>query len=94
MDLESGLLDITSPMIYAALKKRKDPDTPDYALAMSGDDKVEYLAAMQKEIAELKAKDTWKVVPCSDAQGKNILPSTWAFKKKSFHDGGARKHKA
>jgi hypothetical protein len=94
MDLESGLLDITSPMIYAALKKRKDPDTPDYALAMSGDDKVEYLAAMQKEIAELKAKDTWKVVPRSDAQGKNILPSTWAFKKKRYPDGRARKHKA
>lgn len=94
MDLESGLLDIMSPMIYAALKKCKDPDTLDYALAISGNDQVEYLAAMQKEIAELKAKDTWKVVPQSDTQGKNILPPTWAFKKKCYPDGRARKHKA
>jgi hypothetical protein len=63
-------------------------------MAMSGEDKDEYLVAMQKEIKELKGKDTWKVVPRSDAAGKNILPSTWAFKKKRYPDGRARKHKA
>ena len=93
-DMETGLLDVTSPMIYAAARKRKDPDTPDYALAMSGDDKEEYLVAMHKEITELKAKDTWSVVPRSDAESHNILPSTWAFKKKRYPDGRARKFKA
>jgi hypothetical protein len=81
-------------MIYAAAKKRKDPDTPDYAVAMSGDDKQQYLEAMKNEIAELKKKDTWQVVPRTNATGKNILPSTWAFKKKRYPDGRARKHKA
>jgi hypothetical protein len=56
LDMDTGLLDVTSPMIYAAARKRKDPDTPDYALAMSGVDKEEYLVAMTKEITELKAK--------------------------------------
>jgi hypothetical protein len=93
-DLDTGLLDVQSPMIYAATKKRKDPDTPDYALAMSGEDKEAYLLAMQNEIEELKKKDTWQVVPRINATGKNILPSTWAFKKKRYPDGRARKHKA
>jgi hypothetical protein len=42
-------------MIYAATRKRKDPDTPDYALAMSGVDKEEYLEVMNREITELNA---------------------------------------
>ena len=46
---------------------------------MSGEDKDAYLVAMQKEIKELKGKDTWKVVTRSNAVGKNILPSTWAL---------------
>jgi len=94
LDMDTGLLDVTSPMIYAAASKRKDPDTPDYALAMSGDDKEEYLVAMHKEITELKAKDTWSVVPRSDAESHNILPSTWAFKKKRYPNGRTRKYKA
>jgi hypothetical protein len=96
LDMDTGLLDVTSPMIYAAARKRKDPDTPDYALAMSGVDKEgeEYLVAIQKEITELKAKDMWSVVPRTDAKGSNILPSTWAFKEKRYPDGQARKFKA
>jgi hypothetical protein len=78
-------------MVYAAARKRKDPGTPDYTLAMSGDDKQAYLEALKKDIAELKAKDTWKLVPRTDAIGKNILP---AFKKKRYPDGRARKYKA
>jgi hypothetical protein len=42
LNMDTGLLDVTSPMIYAAARKQKDPDTPDYALAvMSGVDKEE-----------------------------------------------------
>jgi hypothetical protein len=81
-------------MMYAPTKKRKDPDTPDYPLAMGGNDKREYLNAIQKEIAELKVKERWKVVPCANAVGKNILPLTWAFKKRRYPDDQARKHKA
>jgi hypothetical protein len=82
-------------MIYRAAKKRKDLDTPDYTLAMSGNDKQEeYLNVMQKEITVLKVKDTWQLVPRTNVLGKNILPSTWAFKKKRYPDGRARKHKA
>jgi hypothetical protein len=95
LDMDTGLLDVTSPMIYGAARKRKDPDTPGYALAMSGNNKEEYLVlAMQMEITELKAKDTWTLVPHTDTKGSNILPSTWAFKKKRYPDGRARKFKA
>jgi hypothetical protein len=34
------------------------------------------------------------VVPISDAERHNILPSTWAFKKKRHPNGRARKFKA
>jgi hypothetical protein len=85
LDMDTGLLNVTSPMIYAAARKWKDPDTRYYALAMSGIDKEEYLVAMQKENTELKAKDTWSVLPhTADAKGSNILPSTWVFKKSAI----------
>lgn len=53
-----------------------------------------YLEAQKREIDELRAKDTWDVVPRSVAKGKNVLPGTWAFKKKRYPDHTVRKYKA
>jgi hypothetical protein len=94
VDLDTGLLDVPSnPMAYAATKRR-DPDTPDYHTAMSSEEAPMYLEAQKREIDELRAKDTWDVVPRSVAKGKNVLPGTWAFKKKRYPDHTVRKYKA
>ena len=46
-----------------------------------------FRAAALTEIQNLKGKESWEVVKRSSVKGKNILPSTWALKRKRFPDG-------
>jgi len=64
-----------------------------YHEAMIAVDKTEFREAMEVEIAGLEAQHTWTVVPRTSAT-KNILPSTWTFKRKRYPDGRIRKYKA
>ena len=50
--------------------------------------------AALKEVQSLEGKDSWEVVKRSSVKGKNVLPSTWALKRKRFPDGRIRKYKA
>lgn len=77
-------------------KKRKhdDPDTPNYFKAMSGESAHEYWIAMQDEITSLEKRKTWNVVPRSKAGTQQVVPGTWAFKRKRYPDGRFRKHKS
>ena len=51
---------------------------------------------MDKEIIDLVKRKTWSVVPRSKPLqlGKQVVPRTWAFKKKWLPCGTFRKHKA
>lgn len=79
-----------------AAKKRKlnDPDTPNYFEAMSGESAFEYYTEMQNEINNLEKRQTWTVVPRSEAGDEPVVPGTWAFKRKRYPDGRFRKHKS
>ena len=87
-----GLLMGTHPLALAA--RANDEDTPNYFEAMNSSDAEGFYEAMKKEIEQLKSMDAWEEVPCEEAEGKNILPSTWAFKRKRYPDGRVRKLKA
>ena len=50
--------------------------------------------AALKEIQSLEEKDSWEVVKRSSVKSKNILPSTWALKRKRYPDGRIRNYKA
>ena len=52
-----------------------------------------FKAAAREEIFSLEKKGSWVVVKRSSAKS-NILPSTWALKRKEYPNGWIRKYKA
>jgi hypothetical protein len=93
-DINTGILDDHHPMAFSA--KANDEDTPNYRQAMSGPDSEGYIDAMELEMNQLRDKETWVVVPRTEALaiGANIIGTTWVFKRKRYPDGSVRKLKA
>lgn len=74
-----------------------DADSPtlnDILHKMDDDERDLWLDAMDKEVMELVHKQTFHVVPRSDAGIREIVPSTWVFKRKRKPDGEISKLKA
>jgi hypothetical protein len=84
-EIDTGILDYHHPLAFSA--KANDEDTPTYRQAMSGPDCDGYLDAMELEMAQLRAKKTWTVVPRTEALalGANIIRSTWVLKRKRYN---------
>ena len=93
-DPMTGYMECTNPIAFAAMAKRSDPDSPRYHEAMASIDSESFKEAMVVEINALMAKDTWTIIPRASIPNKNVLPGTWAFKRKRFPDGRLRKCKA
>ena len=86
-------LDGMHPWTYTA--SMVDQDSPTYFEAMTGPDSEKYRQAMAIEIEELVAKGTWKLRERSSLpEGANVLPSTWAFKRKRNPSGIVTRYKA
>ena len=80
---------------YASKKSKSDPDTMTWEEVMSSPEKKKWKQASDKEIHELVDKrNTWTIVPISEAKGHKILPTTWVFRLKRFPDGTPKKMKA
>ena len=96
MDTERiSLNPIYHPLPQAYLsKKKRDPDTPNYFDAMSGENAEGYWAAMRQEIIDLEKRKTWSIVPRTKAGDEQVVPGTWAFRAKRRPDGAFRKFKA
>ena len=80
------------PLAFEA--KANANDSPNYYQAMNGPDAEGFYRAMQEEMESLESMDPWEIVSISDVKGKNILDSTWVFRRKRFPDGTVRKLKA
>ena len=89
---EDGLLDALHPLAFAA--RANADDTPNFSQAMTGPDAEGFYEAMKQELISLESLDAWEEVPREAAAGRNIIPTTWAFKRKRYPDGSARKLKA
>ena len=88
---EDGLLEYLHPLALAA--KSNSKDIPNFQEALNGPDGEGFYKAMEDEMETLENKvDCWDVVPRS--KDKNILPGTWAFRRKRFPDGTVKKLKA
>jgi hypothetical protein len=82
-----------SPYIFSAKSNANSEDNPSYDEAMKGVHQKEYTEAARAELSTLQDDlDCWELVP--RPAGKNVLPSTWAFKCKRFPDGRIKKFKA
>ena len=92
---EDGLLDSIHPLAFAA--KANAEDTPNFHQAMNSEDAEGFFRAMEEEYDLLESEfEAWEIVPRSipESRGKNILGTTWAFKRKRYPDGSVRKLKA
>jgi hypothetical protein len=77
-------------------KKGNNPDFPTYHQAMQTPEASEWIAAMDKEISTLNDLKTWRIVRRADvlAQGRRVLKSTWAFRKKRLPNREISKYEA
>ena len=87
---EDGLLDSLHPLALAA--KFYSKDIPNFQEALNGPYGEGFYKAMEDEMETLENKmDCWDIVP--RPKDKNILPGTWAFRRKRFPDGTVKKLK-
>ena len=72
------------------------PEQPSYNDVMRMDDqsKEEWRQSMDKEIAALYKQKAMKLVNRTAAKGRQIVPSTWALKVKTYPDGAILKKKS
>ena len=61
---------------------------------MDSETQVQWIAAMNKELETLYEFGVYETVDISDAKGRQIIPSHWAFKIKRRADGSFLKYKA
>ena len=78
------------PMALQA-KRSHDPDTPGWSEAMNGPHAEGYKEAAKIEYDTLVRMKVWDEVDREDFM--NVLPSTWALKRKAYPDGRTKKFK-
>lgn len=82
------------PLAFAA--KANAEDTPRWHEVMKSPDRDGFIKAMHVEWDQLECMDAWNIVPRSKAlqEGRRIIDSTWAFRRKRYPDGEVKKLKA
>ncbi len=86
--------EISNPPVLEALAKtsKYNEDNPFFDTATRGPFQAQFWQAMRTEFNTLTQDfDCWEYV---SNPGKDILPSTWAFKIKHYPDGRVKKFKA
>jgi hypothetical protein len=90
--LDTGVINITDPRVYAAKTAGTDSDMPTFQQAVNGADACEYIKAMKTEVQTLVGQRTWESVP--RPKDAKVLKGTWVFKLKRLPDGTAYRYKA
>ena len=89
-DEEEGTMEDWTP--YALAAKANSEDIPNWYEAMNGPDREGFWEACRIEIETLKRMKVWDEV--KREPWMNVLPSTWAFRRKRYPDGLIKKLKA
>eukprot|EP00957_Ditylum_brightwellii_P003803 288919-Ditylum_brightwellii.AAC.1 len=81
----------------ALVAVKNDPDTPNLAEALSGENEPHFRKIMSNEVKALnaqKARKTWTLIYKKHLpKNAKIIPTTWAMKIKSFPGGAFRSFK-
>ena len=94
-DLLSSSLGVALDATLGLAAKTSTPDLPSAHDALNGPDADRYIEAMKKEIKQLEEKGTWLIVDRNSLpEGANVLPGTWAFRRKRSPDGTIKSYKA
>ena len=94
-DAQSGLLNDSIPLLFSAKASDADSPTLREILALPDDEERNaWIEAMYLELDQLQDKGTFVVVDRSEAGNRQVVPSTWAFKRKRYPDGSIMKLKA
>jgi hypothetical protein len=82
------------PLAFGA--RANAEDTPRWHEAMRSEDREGFIEAMKVEMDQLLKMKAFVKVPRQKAldEGKTIIDSTWAFRRKRFPDGSLKKLKA
>jgi hypothetical protein len=86
--------EVSDPRVLEArtTTSKYNEDNPLFDTATRGSFQAQFWQAMQIEFKTLTEEfDCWKHIP---NPGKNVLPSTWAFKIKRYPDGRVKKFKS
>jgi len=66
-----------------------------YHQAMKQKDRLAFVEAMEKEVADHESRGHWTIVPRSSLpEGAKAIKAIWSFKRKRYPDGRLNKHKA
>jgi hypothetical protein len=82
-DQDLNIIEEYNPALPSS--KASEDENPTYEQAMSGPNKEGYCQSAKKEVDTLIEKGSWEVV--TNKVWMHVIPSTWAFKCKSFPDG-------
>ncbi|CAI7925221.1 unnamed protein product, partial [Closterium sp. NIES-54] len=80
--------------LAVAVRHTSPKETTTVRHALPGRNSEKWKAAMATEVAALKSRGTWNLVPRSSAKGRNILSGKWVFRIKTLADGSIDKYKA
>ena len=94
LNYDSSSDTIEDELPYALMVQASEKDDLTWSEARMSNEYGKFRTAALTEIQSLEDKKSWEVVKRSSVKGKNILPSTWALKRKRFPDGRIRKYKA
>ena len=92
VNFEDGIIENMSPMILGAKSQASIEDNPTLQQAKSDPDEWPmFWDAMKKEIDTLTEMKSWDIVERETHM--NVLPGTWALKRKRRPDGSISKYK-
>ena len=93
-DNDSDIIHGLHPFAFAA--RANAEDTPRFNEAMSSPDREGFIEAMRAELDQLSTMNAFICVPREKAinEGRRIIDSTWAFRRKRYPDGRVKKLKA
>lgn len=88
LGMANAVLDIQQKLDELTFQDRQPIEPQSYREAMSGWDRLDWIAAMENEMNSQLANGTWELI--KKPLGKKVLRNMWVFKLKRLPEGGVK----